>query len=218
MTEFKNKITLIVLGKFFCSFLNHFKHFKPLLILLLVIVLYSCDTNHYNASVFSTNGHVQMVVEIPSGTNVKYEFNLQSKTFETDTVDGHQRTVRFLPYPGNYGFIPSTLMDSAKGGDGDAVDVLLLSSAAEQGKLVEIVPVAVLKLLDHGEKDDKIIAVPADDKLRMIDCETLDCFQKLHPNAMKIINLWFTGYKEDMKFMGWGDEKEAMKTINNWKK
>ncbi|UII22166.1 inorganic diphosphatase [Fulvivirga ligni] len=218
MTEFKNKITLIVLGKSFRSFFKHFKHFKPLLILLSAIILYSCDTNHYNASVFSYNGHVQMVVEIPAGTNVKYEFNLQSKTFETDTVDGLQRTVRFLPYPGNYGFIPSTLMDSAKGGDGDALDVLLLSSAAEQGKLIEIIPVAVLKLLDHGEKDDKIIAIPADEKLRMIDCETLTCFQEAHPNAIKIINLWFTGYKEDMKFVGWGDEREAMETINNWKK
>src|SRR5690606_18639853 len=108
----------------------------------------------------SENGYYQAVIEIPSGTNKKYEYNVTTKTFEIDQKNGRDRIINFLSYPGNYGFIPSTLSDKTKGGDGDALDVLLLSEAHQIGDVVEIIPITMLKLLDQGEEDYKIIAVP----------------------------------------------------------
>ena len=47
------------------------------------------------------------------------------------------RIVNFLPYPANYGFIPSTFMDKKKGGDGDALDILLISEHMVTGTVVD---------------------------------------------------------------------------------
>ena len=64
--------------------------------------------------------YVQVVVEIPAGTNQKIEFDYKDGTFKVDQIDGKDRVIDFLPYPGNYGFVPGTLMDKERGGDGDA--------------------------------------------------------------------------------------------------
>ncbi|MDA9133798.1 inorganic diphosphatase, partial [Gammaproteobacteria bacterium] len=60
---------------------------------------------------FSKNGFLQMVVEIPAGTNKKIEYDKNINEFFIDKIDGVDRVINFLPYPGNYGFIPSTKMD-----------------------------------------------------------------------------------------------------------
>ena len=62
-------------------------------------------------------------------------------------------------YPGDYGFIPGTAME-----DGDPLDVLvLLESSLFPGCVLDVRPVGVLEMTDEGEKDDKIVGVPADD-------------------------------------------------------
>ena len=113
-----------------------------------------------------------MVVEIPAGTNKKLEYNAKTNSFPADVLSGEERKVNFLPYPGNYGFIPSTIMDRSKGGDGDALDVLLLSQHIATGTILEIIPIGILVLEDNGEDDSKIIAVPVDENLRVIDIVT----------------------------------------------
>ncbi|GAB3323754.1 inorganic diphosphatase [Haloplanus salinarum] len=62
-------------------------------------------------------------------------------------------------YPGDYGFIPRTAM-----GDGDPLDVLvMLHSSLFPGCVLDVRPVAVVRMTDAGENDDKIVGVPADD-------------------------------------------------------
>ena len=156
--------------------------------------------------------NLQAVIEIPAGTNKKIEYNPKYNRFECDSVNGKERIVQFLPYVGNYGFIPSTLMDKTKGGDGDALDVLVLSPSQPMKTIIEIIPIANLKLIDNEEKDDKIIAIPANTNLQTV--------QQLTPEIKQIIELWFLNYKGKNNTMvaGWGNQEETLKIIEMWKK
>ena len=120
-----------------------------------------------------------------------------------------------MPYIGNYGYIPSTYSDPEKGGDGDALDVLVLSESLETGTIVEIIPIGVLKLIDDGEFDYKVIAIPSDSKTQIIKAKSFEEFSSKFPNIIEIIELWFLNYNKDdvANIEGWGDEKEAKKEI-----
>ena len=101
------------------------------------------------------NGEINVVVEIPTGSNHKIEWDRKNACFMLDRVE----PIAFAK-PCNYGFIPQTLDE-----DGDELDVLLIT---EQPLITGIYTSArilgVMKFVDDGEVDDKIIAVPADDR------------------------------------------------------
>jgi len=163
---------------------------------------------------------VNVVVEIPAGTNQKIEFDYSTESFKVDQKNGKDRVIDFLPYPGNYGFIPGTLMDKKRGGDGDALDVLVISESLPTGSAIEVIPIAALELLDGGELDTKLIAVPVDSTLRIIQATDFENFMIEYNIAQTIIKDWFLNYKGlgkvDMK--GWRDEKFAMSEIKKWAK
>ncbi|CAM5776387.1 inorganic pyrophosphatase [Labrys miyagiensis] len=94
---------------------------------------------------------LNIVVEIPAGSMVKYE---------TDTDTGHIIVDRFIAmpmaYPANYGSITRT-----KAADGDPLDVLVYTRAPiAPGAVMRVRPIGVLKMIDGGDVDDKIVAVP----------------------------------------------------------
>ncbi|MCE4617433.1 MAG: inorganic diphosphatase [Desulfurococcales archaeon] len=94
---------------------------------------------------------VNVIIEIPMGGSVKYEFNKETCLVEVD---------RFLytsmVYPFNYGFVPGTLEK-----DGDPVDILVLSrEPVLPGSMITAKPIGVLVMEDEAGIDSKIIAVP----------------------------------------------------------
>jgi len=155
------------------------------------------------------------VIEIPGGTNSKYEYNTDQKKFVIDRENGKERVIDFLPYPANYGFIPSTLSKSDTGGDGDALDVLVISESEPTGTIMEIIPVALLKLIDDGDTDYKVIAVPKDNAKRIIRANTYNELSTDYPKLLDIMELWFLNYnpKDSSSVDGWGDEQEAINEI-----
>ncbi|MEM0994860.1 MAG: inorganic diphosphatase [Bacteroidota bacterium] len=161
---------------------------------------------------------IQAIIEIPAGTNDKIEYNTTSKRFEIDSIDGVARVINFLPYPGNYGFIPSTYVSPAQGGDGDALDVLVLSPSVPTGTVLSIQPIAVLLLKDNGEIDSKIIAVPSDSTQRSIQVANFTDLLIHHHMAKKILEDWFMSYKGvgQMELVAWEDEKAALREIAKW--
>jgi inorganic pyrophosphatase len=181
-------------------------------------LLVSCSKKKdiYRSPTFSENNILQGVVEIPAGTNKKIEYNTHSLQFEIDKKNGVDRIIDFLPYPGNYGFIPSTYSDPDKGGDGDALDVLIIAENIPTGTIVEILPIGVLKLIDNKELDYKIIAIPLRKELQVMAPRTFDDFNKRYPKAKEIISMWFSNYdqKDSLYVEGWGNEKEALAEIN----
>ena len=195
-----------------------------LIILCLCLILTSCDDKRDSHPLKSTTTELDgllAVVEIPAGTNKKLEYNKKSKRIVADTIKGgRDRMINFLPYPGNYGYIPTTMMAESEGGDGDALDVLILGESLETGTKLEIIPIAVLLLKDKGEEDSKIIAVPAKKELQIMKLKDFATFITEYNAAQMIIQQWFLNYKGfgKMEMLGWRDEKFAKAYIEQWTK
>lgn len=169
-------------------------------------------------SSFARPGVLNAVIEISAGTSMKHAYDPRIGDIVPVLSDGKPRRIEFLPYPGNYGFIPSTLMDVARGGDGNALDVLVLSDYVPLGTLMEVVPVAVLKLLDAGLRDDKLITVPADPALRLFEVNDLADLRARHPRVLSLIEEWFTHYDavQPARALGWEDKAAAMAAVRTW--
>ena len=190
---------------------------KNFLLCILVCLFCSCKSSidYLRTDLISENAYFQAVIEIPAGTNAKIEYDKINKTFKPSLRDGKERSIDFLAYPANYGFIPSTFSNPEKGGDGDALDVMVLSPAIPSGEIIEIIPIGMLKLIDAGEKDFKVIAIPADPALRNISAENFEDFVKKYKPAKQIIESWFLNYDPDdhTELQGWADEKETKTEI-----
>ncbi|MBD5132650.1 MAG: inorganic diphosphatase [Clostridiales bacterium] len=101
-----------------------------------------------------TEQKFEALIEIPKGSKTKYELDKETGLLRLDRVL-YTSTV----YPANYGFIPRTLAD-----DGDPLDVLVLcNETIHPMTLVTCTPIGVIKMVDGGALDEKIIAVPVDD-------------------------------------------------------
>ncbi len=108
-------------------------------------------------------------------------------------------------FPVEYGFVPQTLWD-----DGDALDAILLSTYPfVPGVLVRARPVAVVRMIDGGESDYKILAVPTQDP-RFNDVQDLG---DVNPHTLKEIQHFFETYKglqkKEVVIEGFADRKEA---------
>jgi inorganic pyrophosphatase len=91
-------------------------------------------------------------------------------------------------YPFDYGFIPQTLWD-----DGDAVDVILLTTyPLMPGILVKARPVGIMHMIDGGESDDKIIAVPVDDPR----WEEVKDLENINKHTLKEMEHFYSTYKK----------------------
>ena len=101
---------------------------------------------------YTSQGSINAVIEIPAGTTKKIEYNKETLEFNVDQIDGKDRIIKFLPYIGNYGFIPSTLSDTAKGGDGDPLDIIVISETKSTGTILSVIPIAVIRIVDEGRR------------------------------------------------------------------
>lgn len=193
------------------------------IVLAMLLFIFACPLggriDYAELPAFSDQG-INVIVEIPAGSNHKIEYNYQTGKFENDLENGSIRIIDFLPYPANYGFIPGTHMDIERGGDGDALDVLVIAESLSTGSLIEVQAIAALLLLDNGEIDTKIIAVPIDSSMQIIRVKDFRDFLINYDAAKKIIEDWFLSYKGlgVMEFLGWEDEKYALNEIKRWEK
>lgn len=131
---------------------------------------------------FGSAEQFNMVVEIPQGSQDKFEYDEKLDIIKLDRVlYGSQR------FPANYGFVPETRAE-----DGDHTDVVLLSTnPLPSGTLVVARAIGFMEMLDAGEVDNKIIAVPAHDP-RFDDTQTLE---DLSQHKLKEIENFFVTYK-----------------------
>ena len=129
--------------------------------------------------------HVSCIVEIPKGTNTKYEYNEKLNIFELDRC-----LVSSLQYPINYGFISQTLAL-----DNDPLDVLVFNhDPIDRASLVRCKVMGVLGFEDDGEIDNKIIAVP-----HWTPKEKYQTIHDIEQEHLKIYKQFFKIYKIDRK-------------------
>jgi len=158
-------------------------------------------------------GQINVLIEIPAGTLQKWEAKKSGEGLDWDRKDGKLRIVNYLPYPDNYGMVPRTLLPREAGGDGDPLDVIVLGAASERASVIPARPIGVLRLLDDGEQDDKIIAVPLDGPLSEVT--SLQQLETNYAGITTIIELWFTNYKGPghMTSQGYADADAAWEMI-----
>ena len=107
----------------------------------------------------NSDGTINVVIEIPAGTAAKWEVDKKDGSLKWEFKEGKPRIVKYLGYPGNYGMVPQTLLSKELGGDGDPLDVLVLGKMVPRGSVVDAKLIGILKFLDGGEQDDKLLAV-----------------------------------------------------------
>lgn len=165
------------------------------------------DPGDYN------NGEINVVVEIPTGSNHKIEWDRKNACFMLDRIE----PIAFAK-PTNYGFIPQTLDE-----DGDELDVLLITDQPlTTGIYTKARILGVMKFVDDGEVDDKIIAVVADDRN---NGDAIEKLEDLPKRLIEQIEFHFNHYKDLKKpgttevkeFAGIDDAKAVIKaSIDRW--
>ena len=143
---------------------------------------------------------VNAVIEIPRGQTNKYEYDKQLHVFRLD-----RNLYSPVHYPGDYGFIPSTLSD-----DGDPLDVLVLVDAPSfTGCVMTVRPIGILEMVDQGREDEKILAVGTNNPIY----ESVHDYNELYPHVLREIEHFFTIYKEleakTTRIVGWQDAARA---------
>lgn len=157
---------------------------------------------------FSEGDVVNCVIEIPAGSNEKWEVNPKSGDLERCIVKGKPRVIKYaLAYPFNYGMIPQT-----KSGDGDPVDIVVLGNRLEQGSVRKARVIGSLQLIDKGEVDYKILAVPEGDHI-FKGIVTLQDLDRRFPQATDIVKIWFRNYKSASGSVEVGDFLEKDKAL-----
>ncbi len=161
----------------------------------------------------NSNGTINAVVEIPTGTNEKWEISkTDGSVVNWEFKNAQPRIVHYLAYPGNYGAIPGTSLPKELGGDGDPLDVLVLGPAIARGSVAQVRVIGGFKMLDDGEQDDKLIAVPVVEQSSFKDIHSMEELQKAYPGITDIIQIWFANYKgknNKMVIQGMMESKEA---------
>ena len=156
---------------------------------------------------------VNVVVEIPKGSQNKYEYDKKNNMIKLDRV-------LFSPfhYPGDYGIFPQTLSD-----DGDPLDALVLvTNPTYPGILIECRPLGLLRLTDEGKADDKIICVSINDPRYLNTKDISD----IESHNLKEMAHFFQVYKDlegkKVEVLGWESAETAkgviMDAVKNYKK
>ena len=155
-----------------------------------------------------TPEEVNVFIEIPQGSSIKYELDKESGII---MVDRFMYTAMSFPF--NYGFIPQTSAE-----DGDPVDVLVLSSQPVQpGTAIASRPIGMLEMEDEAGIDTKILAVP----IKKIDpyYSKIEDIAGLKDEVKNKIKHFFDHYKElepgkwvkTKSFLGRDEALEAIK-------
>jgi inorganic pyrophosphatase len=157
---------------------------------------------------------VNVVVEIPAGTSAKWEVSRPDGLLKWEIKDGKPRIIKYLGYPVNYAAVPKTALPKEQGGDGDSIDLLLIGPPLPRGTVAAGKLIGLLRLVDGGEQDDKLVAVMPD--VALSDVASIEEMDKKYPGVTTIIETWFTGYKGPGKVVskGWGGPKEARERLD----
>jgi len=148
---------------------------------------------------------VNAVIEIPRGDTNKYEYDKELHVFRLD-----RNLYSPVHYPGDYGFIPSTLSD-----DGDPLDVVVMVDAPSfAGCVMTVRPIGVLLMTDQESEDEKILAVGLNNPIY----KNLNDYSELYPHLLLEIEHFFSVYKEleakRTRIKGWEDAKAARTIVS----
>jgi len=152
---------------------------------------------------------IDVFVEIPKGSNNKYEYDKEKQAFRLDRV-------MYSPvyYPADYGFLENTLAD-----DGDPLDAMVLTTHPTfPGCIIRSKVIGMFIMEDEKGRDEKIMAVPKDDPR----FNNINSLYDLEEHILREYRHFFSVYKDleekKVKIHGWAGIEEAMEVIEKSKK
>ena len=150
-------------------------------------------------------GIINVLIEITGGSKNKYEFDKELNAFILDRV-----LFSSVQYPYDYGFVPNTLAD-----DGDPLDgMVLMDEPTFPGCVIAARPIAMLEMIDSGDRDEKILCVPDQDP-RYAEVKSI---KDIAPHRLEEIAEFFRSYKNLEKkvteILGWKDVDQVASLVN----
>lgn len=155
---------------------------------------------------------INTVIEIPKGSRNKYEYDKDMEAFALDRV-----LYSSVVYPADYGFIPQTVYD-----DGDPMDIMvLMEQPTFPGCVIASKPIGIMGMIDGGDKDYKILAVPVDDP----KFKDINDISDVPSHILDEIAEFFKTYKnlegKEVEVLNWDNaeiaKKEAIRSIELYK-
>ncbi len=201
---------------------------KPWLVVYLALIFISCNDNSraadgaevkqnllHDVSPFSADSLLRVVIEVPAGTNQKWEVNKVTGKLEWERITPDSlRVIDYLPFPANYGFIPQTVVSATSGGDDDPADVFVLGAAMDRATITDVRIIGIIYMTDNGESDAKLLAVnPSEPGFNVF---TFNALLNQYPGAIEIIRLWLLHYKgtsSRVEIHSVEDEKVALEFV-----
>jgi inorganic pyrophosphatase len=147
---------------------------------------------------------VNAVIEIPKGTNLKYEYDEHLDVIKLDRVLHSP-----LFYPVDYGFIPETRSE-----DGDHLDVLVWVTAPSfPGCVMEVRPLGLLRMIDEKGLDFKILAVPVGEP-RYRGMNRLEDMSEHIPRELQhFFQIYKTLEAKSVEVLGWYSLEDALAEV-----
>ncbi len=165
----------------------------------------SSNTNYLHLPIGERSpDEINVVVEIPQGSRNKYEYDKEMNAFRLDRALHSP-----IYYPGDYGFVPRTLAE-----DDDPLDVLILViQPTFPGCIVKARPIGLLKMIDDGKPDDKVLAVPVGEPAYA----DVHIYSQVFTHTLRTISHFFETYKllegKKTSTQGWDDAAAARRSI-----
>lgn len=155
---------------------------------------------------FTPNDELNCLIEIPAGSKIKYEIDKKSGLLKVDRI-----LYSSVHYPCNYGLFPQTFCD-----DGDPLDVLVIGQLPVSPlSIMRVRPVGVIRMIDQGKGDDKVLSVHVDDP----EYNHIYSINELAPHKINEIRRFFESYKElekkNVEICSIDDEKAALQVIKD---
>lgn len=176
--------------------------------LLSILFLISCDKKGIgDVARFNKNGDVHLVVEIPAGTLIKYQYDPKLKGFKSRIDNGINETIGTIPYPFNLGFIPP-LIDSKKD------EVIIISESFSTGTLLEGKIIGALEYEYNNIIKLIYVAIPLNYKYKILNVKNLAHDSETNSKIIQIFKTILSeskGYKFTNRILS---SKEASSKIH----
>ena len=153
----------------------------------------------------NADGTINAVIEIPQGDVRKFETDVNTGRLFWELKKGQPRRVAYLGYPANYGMVPRTL-----GWDGDPLDVLVIGPMQLRGTVAAVKLVGVMRMIDGGDLDDKLVAVVQGSPFDGMTLQDLE-----DAGVTAILKVWFESYKGpgEIQVTGFEDVAATQQTL-----
>jgi inorganic pyrophosphatase len=143
---------------------------------------------------FNEDETINAVIEIPAGTLEKWEVSKDGSQIVQQIENNKIKTINYLAYPFNYGFIPQTFLPVEEGGDGDQLDIIIIGPNIERGSILKVKPIGTIIVMDNNEIDLKIVSL-AVNNLEISRSNSIDDLEKQYLGLFEIIQIWIENYK-----------------------